>query len=111
MSRKSDTPTAAELQILIALAGEPLHGYAIMQSVESLSEGRTRLGPGTLYTAIKRLLDRGWIEEAPLAEGDDERRRRYALTDGGRQVVDSETREWSRLARIVQRRLAEGGAA
>jgi DNA-binding PadR family transcriptional regulator len=80
----------AALQILIALGPSERHGYSIMRQVETISDGRTRLAPGTLYTNIKRLLAEGLIEEAderPDPALDDERRRYYRLTEQGQQAL------------------------
>lgn len=87
--------------ILLALTREPRHGYAIMQEVEERTEGRVRLGPGTLYGAIKRLRERGLLEEADAAaeRDEDERRRYYRLTPYGREVA---AREAARLERLVE---------
>lgn len=102
----STAPTAppplspAIYHILLALLGGDLHGYAIMQAVEQLSDGGMRMGPGTLYGTLKRLLEARLVEETeerPSAH-DDERRRYYRLTDTGRAAVRAETQ---RLARLV----------
>jgi DNA-binding PadR family transcriptional regulator len=93
-------PTAS-LQILLALADAEKHGYAIMREVETLTEGAVRLGPGTLYGALKRLLADGLIEESderPDPSIDDQRRRYYRLTPRGRAAASSEL---ERLARIL----------
>ena len=92
----------AVFQILVALADQDRHGYAIMQAIDELSRGAMRLGPGTLYTSIKKLLDARLIEESakrPKQDEDDERRRYYRLSSAGREAVLAETR---RLARLVQ---------
>jgi DNA-binding PadR family transcriptional regulator len=81
------------LHILLALADGPRHGYAIMQEVARLTDGGTRMGPGTLYGTIKRLLAAGLIEEAderPDPALDDERRRYYRITRLGRRVLEAE---------------------
>lgn len=83
----------AVLQILIALAEGDRHGYAIMQDVADRTGGKLRLGPGTLYGSIKKLLEQGLIEEArrrPPASDDDERRRYYHLTRLGRRAAQAE---------------------
>jgi len=83
----------AALQILVALGPSERHGYSIMREVETMSGGRTRLPPGTLYTNIKRLLVAGWIEEAgdrPDPGFDGERRRYYRLTDTGHTALAAE---------------------
>jgi DNA-binding PadR family transcriptional regulator len=76
--------TEAVLYILLSLY-TPLHGYGIMQKVDELSHGRVNLGAGTLYGAINTLLDKGWI--TPLAGEADSRRKEYAITKEGREVV------------------------
>jgi DNA-binding PadR family transcriptional regulator len=93
--------TPAILHILLALADQDRHGYAIMREVEILTHGSTRMGPGTLYGTIKRLLASGLVEEAeerPDPELDDERRRYYRITKLGTQVLEAET---ARLATLV----------
>jgi DNA-binding PadR family transcriptional regulator len=84
---------AAATYILTVLAGGPRHGYALMTEVQELSGGAVRLGPGTLYGSIKRLLAQGLIAEAderPDPELDDERRRYYELTPFGARVAAAE---------------------
>jgi DNA-binding PadR family transcriptional regulator len=98
----------AELDILLALADGESHGYAIMRSVGELSEGRTRLGPGTLYAALKRLLAARLIEEAGEhrdAGRDDARRRYYRLSDLGSRALAAELDRLSALVRHGRRRL------
>ena len=68
----------ATLHILLALAGEDLHGYGIMQEVARQSDGRYRLGPGTLYDNLQKLLDAALVEEAPAPKGETDSRRRCA---------------------------------
>jgi len=90
--------------ILLSLLRSELHGYAIMQEVEKLTEGAMRLGPGTLYTNLPKLLDAGLVEEsAHHAKDDDERRRYYRLTAGGREAVLEETRRLQRLVKYAGR--------
>ncbi len=88
--------------ILLALAGEERHGYGIMQEVKLRTDGQMRLGPGTLYGAIKRLLKKRLIEEVgerPDPELNEERRRYYRLTDFGLRVLRLEA---ARLNEMVQ---------
>jgi DNA-binding PadR family transcriptional regulator len=90
--------------ILMALARGEKHGYAIMVDVEERTEGRLVLGPGTLYSAIKRMLKAGWIaetDERPDPELDDERRRYYRLTDLGLRVAQAEADRLSRTVRLA----------
>ncbi len=92
--------TPAIAHILLALADEDRHGYGIMQEVARLTEGRARMGPGTLYGTIKRLVATRLIEEAaerPDPELDDERRRYYRLTALGRRALESEARRVATL--------------
>jgi DNA-binding PadR family transcriptional regulator len=81
----------AALHILLALAVEDRHGYGIMREVERQSDGQYRLGPGTLYDNLQRLLDKGLVAESAKAAADkDPRRRYYRLTTLGRQVLSAE---------------------
>ena len=94
--------TPAMFHILLALADRERHGYDIMREVEERTEGNVRLGPGTLYGSIKRMLQAGWVEELderPDAELDDERRRYYRLSDFGYRLAVAEA---ERLARLVK---------
>jgi DNA-binding PadR family transcriptional regulator len=86
------------LHILLALTSGPTHGYAVMQSVERETDGAIRLGPGTLYGALRRLRLAGLIEETASAAGAEEGRRYYRLTAAGR---DALRREVERLERLV----------
>jgi DNA-binding PadR family transcriptional regulator len=93
--------TPAIAHILLALADEDRHGYAIMQEVERITDGAVRMGPGTLYGTLKRMIASGLIEEAeerPDPALDDERRRYYMATPLGRAVLAAET---ERMARLV----------
>lgn len=78
--------------ILLSLAGGAKHGYAILKEVDSLSEGRLRLSTGTLYGAIKRLLEDGWIRqvEENLSNTNGRERKAYELTDKGRKILNAE---------------------
>lgn len=91
--------------ILLALADRERHGYDIMREVDSRSEGKMRLGPGTLYGSIKRMLNDDLIEELderPDPELDDERRRYYRLTDLGRRVAVAEAERLEKLVRSAR---------
>ena len=90
----------ATLHILLSLAGEDLHGYAIMQEVARQSEGKYKLGPGTLYDNLQKLIQRRWVQELGHRPSDDDPRRRYyRLTADGRGVLAAET---DRLAGVVR---------
>lgn len=92
--------------ILLSLAPDEKHGYAIMQDVAEISGGRVKLSTGTLYTALKRLLEDGWIE--PVEGADAPRgRKAYRLTPTGRKMVQAETERLAALAGLARRRLGE----
>jgi DNA-binding PadR family transcriptional regulator len=94
-------PTAT-LHILVALTTGEKHGYAIMRDVERLSDNAVRMGPGTLYGSIKRMLADGLIEESeerPDPELDDQRRRYYRLTGLGERVCAAELQRLEALIR------------
>jgi len=92
--------------ILVALTDGPVHGYAIMREVKERTGGRLRLGPGTLYGSIKRMLEQGLIEEVRAAAAEDaDRRRYYRITRRGRRVAESET---ARLADVLREAKAHG---
>ena len=96
----------SEFHILLALADAERHGYGIMQEVERRSGGSVRLGPGTLYGAIKRMLAAGLIEQSdqrPASEPDDQRRRcYYRLTGLGGHVAAGESRRLAELVRVAE---------
>ena len=106
MTRKTIAPQTllplpvSEFQILLALADEERHGYAIKREVATRTGGDVQLGPGTLYGSIKRMVASGLIEESderPDPELDDERRRYYRITPFGRKVAIAEARRLERL--------------
>jgi DNA-binding PadR family transcriptional regulator len=98
----------AAFHILVALADQDRHGYAIMQDVASRTDGQLKLSPGTLYGSIKRLLEAGLILEIDGPRGqspDDERRRYYRITKFGREVAQAEA---DRLANLLRQARAAG---
>ena len=107
--------TAVAFEILMALAAGDRHGYSIMQEVERRSEGRIVLHPGTLYRALGRLLDTGLIQEIderPMPDLDDQRRRYYQLTTLGLAVARAEAERLAgQLSTARARRLLRGGSA
>jgi DNA-binding PadR family transcriptional regulator len=91
---------STEFHIMLVLADADLHGYGIMQRIDIQSDGLIKMGPGTLYTTIKRLLERGWIEEIePPASAEDSRRKYYRLTGFGSRVIEAEA---GRMAKVVE---------
>lgn len=106
--------TPAVFHILLALADQDRHGYAIILDIAERTDGAMRLGTGTLYTAISRLLEQGLIEEPderPAAEEDDERRRYYRLTPYGRDVANAEARRLAALVKMARSRGITGAVA
>jgi DNA-binding PadR family transcriptional regulator len=110
--------TPAVFHILLALADGEKHGYAIMKDVEAQTSGQIKMGPGTLYGSIKRMLAAGLIqetEERPDPSLDDERRRYYRITALGRAVVASESRRLLRAVEVAQEKkvlaFKQGGIA
>ncbi|MEZ5402857.1 MAG: helix-turn-helix transcriptional regulator [Bryobacteraceae bacterium] len=96
--------------ILLSMAGEPRHGYAILWDVTELSDGRVRLSTGTLYGALRRMLDGGWIER--VSEKRPSRDRSiYRLTREGLDVLMTEVARMKTLARLASSRLAEREAS
>lgn len=95
--------------ILTSLASEPKHGYALLKDVERLSSGRIQLSTGTLYGAIRRLLDDGWIERF---EQDDTSRDKqaYSVTGKGRALLRSEISRLRSLLEAATTRLGLKGA-
>ena len=100
----------ATLYILLALAAQDLHGYGILQQVSSLSNEAYRIGPGTLYDNLKKLLIQGLVEDYEEDEAG-ETRRMYRLTDEGRQLLAADVSRMKRVVRAANRLLAEGGGA
>jgi DNA-binding PadR family transcriptional regulator len=105
---------ASVMHILVALANGEKHGYAIMRDVLDVSDGAVRMGSGTLYGSIKRMLEQGLIEEAderPDPALDDQRRRYYRLTALGQRVGAAEQARLAALVDVARlRRLGLGGA-
>jgi DNA-binding PadR family transcriptional regulator len=100
----SPLPSAA-FQILLSLAGEDLHGYAIMRQVADQTSGRMRIGPGTLYSSLQSLLEAKLIEELDAREDpklNQERRRYYRLTSAGRKLARSEAGRLADLLRAAR---------
>ncbi len=96
----------ATLHILLSLAAEDLHGYAIMQDVARQSEGKYKLGPGTLYDNLQKLIQRKFVQELGHRQGDEDARRRYyRLTSLGRGVLAAETDRLGEVVREARLRL------
>jgi DNA-binding PadR family transcriptional regulator len=106
--------SAATFHILLALADQDRHGYAVIQDVAARTDGELRLSAGTLYRSIQRMLEQGLIVETrdrPDPEEDDERRRYYRITPLGAAVARAEARRLADLVRMARARgLAPGRA-
>jgi len=105
--------TPAVLHILLALADGERHGYGIMQEVTRRAGGQVKMGPGTLYGSIKRMLADGWIEETgerPDSSLDDERRRYYRLTGFGLRVMQAEVLRLRQIVLLAQSKQVIGGS-
>lgn len=102
--------TEATFFILLSLAPERKHGYAIMKDVQRLSDNRINLSTGTLYGAIKRLLEIGWIKRVNDVENGKRARQAYTLTDAGRRALDAEVTRLKTLISTAQQRAVRGPA-
>ena len=96
---------AAAFQILMSLSDDDLHGYEIMRRVEEQTDGRTRIGPGTLYSSIQALLDGGLVAEVASRTDEtlnDERRRYYRMTAAGRKAARDEAERLADVLRVAR---------
>jgi DNA-binding PadR family transcriptional regulator len=94
--------TPAVFHVLLALAGGKRHGYAISKEVLRQTDGRMRMGPGTLYGTLQRLLDQGWVEAVDGPDDADERRRYYRLRGIGRKALEAEVERMDALVRTAR---------
>jgi DNA-binding PadR family transcriptional regulator len=110
--RDAEAPKALTepvLLILISLADQPRHGYALMKDIESLSDGRVRLSTGTLYGALRRMLEELWIER--FAQDDTSREKQaYRLTEAGRRQLVQELDRMKQLTHAASFRLRHSEA-
>ena len=109
MTATNSTPplTPAVFYILLALSSGERHGYGIMKQVETDSQGKVSMGPGTLYGSLKRMLDAGLVKESDKRvdpELDDERRIYYQITGVGAQALAAELERYQRIVTIAQQR-------
>jgi DNA-binding PadR family transcriptional regulator len=105
VSRASKPLPGASLYVVLALLEGEQHGYALMGRVAELSDGAWRMGPGTLYGTLSRLVSDGLIEETRVDRDESERRRFYALTAQGRAVASQELARLQSLVHRVARHL------
>lgn len=113
MAERSKPLPAASLHIVLALLDGEQHGYALAARVAELSDGAVRMGPGTLYGTLSRLLDDGLIDETTdhRPRDDTERRRYYELTASGRSVALDELARLQSMVHRVARHLPGGAPA
>jgi DNA-binding PadR family transcriptional regulator len=107
MNEKDYLPlTETSLFILLSLATSPKHGYAIIKEVEAMSDQRVILATGTLYSALRRMLDDGWITRVNEKSSDDGARERklYRLTELGQRILQAETKRIQKLAALTRLR-------
>jgi DNA-binding PadR family transcriptional regulator len=112
MDNQSENPPNLSLTettyfIMLSLSPGPRHGYSVMKDVRQLSDGRVVLSTGTLYSALKRLLDQGWIERTddPEANGDGRGRKAYRLTPLGQQILEAEVVRLQGLVNAARQRV------
>jgi DNA-binding PadR family transcriptional regulator len=99
--------TPAVFHILLALSGGARHGYGIMKQVEADSQGKVKMGTGTLYGSLKRMLDAGLVRESDRRvdpEMDDQRRIYYQMTERGAEALAAELERYNRIVSIAQER-------
>ena len=95
----------AVFHILLTLAGDDRHGLGIADEIEAITGGAVRLGPGTLYRSLKQMAADGLIRESRVRDTDvDPRRRYYALTDAGREALETDAVRYDRLSRLARKR-------
>ena len=99
--------SSAALHILVALAESNLHGYGIMQAVKRQSGGQYKLGPGTLYANLDRLLASGWVGESERQRKHGDTRREYHLTANGERVLRREIRRLRQVVDVARTRLGK----
>lgn len=96
--------TPVVFHILLALSGAPRHGYGILKDILDQTDGRVRLGAGTLYGSLQRLMAQEWVEEARTPAGADTRRKYYKLTRHGRAALEDEAARLRDLVDLMQTR-------
>ena len=105
MRRNKNLPLTETVYYILLALNEPTHGYVLMQKVEELSDGQVRLAAGTLYGALENLLSKGYIRSIP---SDDIRRKVYALTQAGQEILHADYQRMSHLLYITKQTLTEG---
>ena len=99
-----------DLLILRTIALEPMHGWAIAQRIQQISDDQLRVQQGSLYPALHRLEHQGWITAEWGTSENNRRARFYAITKPGQKQLAAETENWQRVAAVMGRFLADGGS-
>jgi len=111
MSNEQLPLTESTFFILLSLADEQKHGYSIMKDVSELSDGRIELGTGTLYGALKRMLEQDWIARVEMDKPQSGRpKKEYQLTPKGRSILQAEVRRVQSLAQVANLRLGKANS-
>ena len=99
---KRKTPLSESvLLILVRISKGPIHGYGIISDVRSMTDGRVELSTGTLYGAISRMMDDGWIEKHQIKKESDRERKEYRITKKGKRILNSEMERIKSLIQIA----------
>ena len=102
MSKKYEPLTESYYYILLCLYKSPNHGYGIMQQTKELSNGRVTIGSGTMYTAVSKMIKKGWIKDSEATTEQDDRRRTYEITQEGIDVLYFEVGRLKQLINSAQ---------
>ena len=102
MSKKYEPLTESYYYILLCLYTSPNHGYGIMQKTKELSNDRVKIGSGTMYTAVSKMIKKGWIKDSDIANEQDDRRRTYEITKEGIDILHFEIKRLKELINSAQ---------
>lgn len=102
MSKKYEPLTESYYYILLCLYKNPNHGYGIMQETKELSNERVKIGSGTMYTAVSKMIKKGWIKDREVTNEEDDRRRTYEITKDGIEILNGEIERLKELLSSAQ---------
>lgn len=102
MSKKYEPLTESYYYILLCLYTSPNHGYGIMQKTKELSSDRVKIGSGTMYTAVSKMIKKGWIKDSETINEKDDRRRTYEITKDGIDILQFEIKRLKELINSAQ---------
>ena len=97
MSKKYEPLTESYYYILLCLYKKPNHGYGIMQETKELSNNRVKIGSGTMYTAVSKMIKKGWIRDSEILNEHDDIRRTYEITKEGIHILTNEIKRLKEL--------------